>query len=121
MALNIFLVLLFAAFLCLGALFLVKAKLEPAALGLCLTVLVAALARLGVLQESPIDTVDPRGIPHFFQVVSVKEIPHFLKIVIGDTLSGSQSDQFPEGFLCVFTHGSKPPMIDIGSSPAPAP
>ena len=59
MALNIFLVLLFAAFLCLGALFLVKAKLEPAALGLCLTVLVAALAlRVPMLSHQTYDYQD---------------------------------------------------------------
>lgn len=59
MALNIFLVLLFAAFLCLGALFLVKAKLEPAALGLCLTILVAALAlRVPMLSHQTYDYQD---------------------------------------------------------------
>lgn len=59
MALDIFLVLLFAALLCLGALFLSRAKLKPAVFGLCLAVLVAALAlRVPMLSHQTYDYQD---------------------------------------------------------------
>lgn len=59
MALDIFLVLLFAAFLCLGAFFLTRVKLEPTAFGLCLAVLVAALAlRVPMLSHQTYDYQD---------------------------------------------------------------
>lgn len=59
MALDIFLVLLFAALLCLGALFLARAKLKPAVFGLCLAVLVAALAlRVPMLSHQTYDYQD---------------------------------------------------------------